>query len=42
MVVGSDWKGKVIIGKEIPDVVKYFDRVGDFATTKILDRDSQV
>ena len=42
MVVGSDWKGKVIIGNEIPDEVIYFDRVGDYSTTKILDRDSQV
>ena len=36
MVVGSDWKGKLIICKEIPDEVKYFDRVGDYSTTKIL------
>ena len=36
MVIGSDWKGKVIIGKEIPEEIKYFDRVGDYSTTKIL------
>ena len=36
MVVGSDWYGKVIIGKDIPDDIKYFDRVGDYSTTKIL------
>ena len=36
IVVGSDWKGKVIIGKEIPEEIKYFDRVGDYSTTNIL------
>ena len=42
MVVGSDWKGKVIIGKEIPEEIKYFDRVGDYSTTKILDFQTEV
>lgn len=36
MVVGSDWKGKKIIGSQYAKQVKYFDRIGDYSTTKIL------
>jgi len=37
MVVGSDWKGKPIIGSQFAKAVEYFDRVGDYSTTKILE-----
>lgn len=38
MVVGSDWQGKKVIGQEFADEVKYFGRVGDYSTTKILEK----
>ena len=36
MVIGSDWKGKYVIGREFSDKLVFFDRVGDYSTTKIL------
>ena len=36
MVVGSDWKNKTVIGSEYAGSVVFFDRVGDYSTTKIL------
>ena len=42
MVVGSDWKGKSVIGSMSAAKLVFFDRVGDYATTKtvqgIIDR----
>ena len=37
MIVGSDWRGKQIIGKEYAKRVVFFDRIGDYSTTKILE-----
>ena len=36
MVIGSDWKGKKIIGSEYAKEVVYFKRIKEFSTTKIL------
>ena len=36
MVIGSDWKGKDVIGQEHARRVDFFDRVGNYSTTKIL------
>jgi rfaE bifunctional protein nucleotidyltransferase chain/domain len=37
LVVGSDWKGKKIIGSEnVKNKIIYFDRIGDYSTTNIL------
>ena len=36
MVIGSDWKGRYVVGEELVDKVKFFDRVGDYSTTEIL------
>ena len=36
MVIGSDWKGKDVIGEMFTDKLIFFDRVGDYSTTKIL------
>ena len=36
MVVGSDWKNKNVVGQEYCKQVKFFDRIGDISTTKIL------
>ena len=37
MVIGSDWKGKPVIGEEYTKELVFFDRVGDYSTTKILE-----
>ena len=36
MVVGSDWKGKPIVGSAHAGEVKYFDRLEEYSTTKII------
>ena len=42
MVVGSDWRGKSVIGSMYASELIFFDRIGDYATTKtvqsIIDR----
>lgn len=37
MMVGSDWKGKFIIGSQYAKELAFFDRIGEYSTTKILD-----
>ena len=37
MVIGSDWKGKKVIGQEYAGKVEFFDRIKDYSTTKILE-----
>jgi len=36
MVVGSDWKEKSVIGSYYAAKLLFFDRVGDYATTKTI------
>lgn len=36
MVVGSDWKDKKVIGSEFAKDLQFFDRVGNYSTTRIL------
>ena len=36
MVVGSDWKGKEVVGSQFAGKVEYFERIGDYSTTNIL------
>ena len=36
MVVGSDWKGKKVIGEHLVENVRYFNRLPSYSTTKIL------
>lgn len=36
LVVGSDWKGKEVVGSEYAKEVRFFDRVGTFSTTKTI------
>ena len=38
MVIGSDWKGKKVIGQEHARRLDFFDRVGDYSTTNILEK----
>jgi D-beta-D-heptose 7-phosphate kinase/D-beta-D-heptose 1-phosphate adenosyltransferase len=36
MVVGSDWKGKTVIGSHYAAKLIFFDRIGDYATTRTI------
>jgi len=36
MVIGSDWKGKEVIGEIFTNKLIFFDRVGNYSTTRIL------
>tara|TARA_A200000113_G_scaffold219544_1_gene228454 strand:- start:369 stop:767 length:399 start_codon:yes stop_codon:yes gene_type:complete len=36
MVVGSDWKGKEVVGSHYAKSVRFFDRQGDYSTTKTI------
>jgi len=40
LIVGSDYKNKEVIGSQFAKEVIYFDRVGDYSTTKILSNES--
>ena len=39
LVVGSDWKGKTVVGERHVQVVDFFDRIGEYSTTHILGED---
>jgi len=36
MIVGSDWKGKSVIGSYYAAKLIFFDRIGEYATTKTI------
>ena len=36
LVVGSDWKGKEIVGGQYAKKIVYFDRIGNYSTSNIL------
>lgn len=36
MVIGSDWKDKPVIGSQYAKRLMFFDRIGDYATTKTI------
>ena len=36
MVVGSDWRGKTIVGSQYAQEVKFFERIDGYSTTKII------
>ena len=37
MIVGSDWKGKPIVGEVHSKEIKYFKRIGEYSTAKLID-----
>jgi D-beta-D-heptose 7-phosphate kinase/D-beta-D-heptose 1-phosphate adenosyltransferase len=39
MVIGSDWKGKKVVGEKIVKKVVFFDRIGKHSTTRILNNE---
>lgn len=36
MIVGSDWKGKPVIGSQYAKTLKFFDRIDGYSSTKII------
>tara|TARA_R100000008_G_scaffold86641_2_gene80619 strand:+ start:723 stop:1121 length:399 start_codon:yes stop_codon:yes gene_type:complete len=36
MIVGSDWKGKPIVGGEYAQEIRYFERINGYSTTNII------
>ena len=42
MVIGSDWKNKKVIGKKWAEKLIFFDRVGDYSTTNILEKNDKI
>tara|TARA_R110002020_G_scaffold443491_1_gene654729 strand:+ start:1183 stop:1587 length:405 start_codon:yes stop_codon:yes gene_type:complete len=38
LVVGSDWIGKRVIGAELVTQVIFFDRIGDYSTTQLIEK----
>ena len=36
MVIGSDWRGKDVIGQEFTDKLVFFDRIKGYSTTDII------
>lgn len=37
MVIGSDWKGKKVIGSKYTKELKFFDRINGYSTTKTIE-----
>ena len=37
MVIGSDWKGKKVVGQQHCKELKFFDRISSYSTTNILE-----
>ena len=42
MVVGSDWEGKQVVGQEKVNKVLFFDRIGVYSTTNILETNNDI
>jgi len=36
MIVGSDWRGKEIVGQKHAKQLEFFERIGHYSTTNIL------
>ena len=36
MVIGSDWKGKEVIGEKYTEKLIFFERVGNYSTTNMI------
>ena len=36
MVIGSDWKGKEVVGQEYAKELNFFDRIEEYSTTNII------
>ena len=36
MIIGSDWKGQDVVGQQYTKRLVFFDRIGEYSTTRIL------
>ena len=36
LVVGSDWKNGIVVGREYPKEVRFFERQGDYSTSRTI------
>tara|TARA_R110002110_G_scaffold389228_1_gene601516 strand:- start:982 stop:1407 length:426 start_codon:yes stop_codon:yes gene_type:complete len=36
MIIGSDWKGKEVVGQEHTQQLVFFDRIGNYSTTNTI------
>ncbi len=36
MIIGSDWKGKSVVGEQHVKKIIFYDRIGNYSTTNIL------
>ena len=41
MVIGGDWKGKTVVGGQYTKELKFFNRIPNYSTTKILEWKNQ-
>ena len=41
LIVGSDWKGKEVVGHQYAQHVRFFDRIDGYSTTEILEWKNQ-
>ena len=41
LIVGSDWKGKEVVGDQYAQHVRFFDRINGYSTTEILEWKNQ-
>ena len=42
LVVGSDWKEKEVVGSQYAGEVRFFDRIGNYSTTNVLESDKWI
>lgn len=38
VVIGSDWKGKDVVGQQYAKKLRFFDRISGYSTTDILEK----
>ena len=42
MIIGSDWKGKRVVGEKLVKKIVFFDRIGNYSTTRILENEIRI
>jgi len=40
MIIGSDWRGKKVIGEQYAKELRFFERIDGYSTTQILENSS--
>ena len=41
LVIGSDWKGKRVVGSSFAKELRFFERIGNYSTTNILNGEKE-